>query len=518
MQLLALAVPEFTQVVMNRALPDGALSTLQLVATGAVLVALFLAVSGWIRQRTLLYVTTQIEVSVLRGFLDHLLRLPYVLLRSKTLGELLQTFSGLASAREEFAERALATILDGTMATAFVVAMGVKLPWMTAVILTAVLFMVGLAVLVGRGQARHQALEVKAQARQRGYLAELIAGAATIKAAGAERTGLRRWGNHFALEIGITLNRQRLGLWTEVGLELTRQALGAGLLIWGGSLVLRGELSLGTLFAFVQLSAGFMTAVMGLVGSYLALVVLRPQLSKAEELLAAKTEGWPRPPGATKAHPVRMEDVWYRYGPQQPWVLRGFNLEVPAGGQHTITGPSGAGKTTILRLLAGLDVPERGSVTIGGREPREVRNDLLYLPQFVQLYGGSILDNLRVLSGNAPLPDLQLAAQATGLHAFIETLPMGYGTVLPHGARSLSGGQRQLIAVTAALASHRALLLLDEAMANIDAVAAVLLQTLLAQEQSTVVRVSHEGGRNPGRATQANANPGLDSAKTSIAL
>lgn len=494
LQLLALAMPEITGVVLNQALPDGAWSTLKLVAAGVLLVAAFQAWTGWIRERTLLYLATRLETSAERGFLEHLLRLPFPFLQKKTLGDMLQAFGGLTAARELLAERALGALLDGAMAVVYLVVMGFKILAPTVVVVLVAAAMVGLAVLVGRSQARQQAMEVETQAKERGYLTELIAGVGTMKAAGAERQGLHRWLDRFQQELAFNLKKNRLGLWSEVGLTTLQQAMTVVLLVWGGNLALKGELQIGTLFAFMQLSSGFLGAVFGVVNAYLMMVVLRPQLAKAQEILDVDPEKRSIHTGGGSQElngPVVMEDVWFRYTPDGPWILKGYNLRVEPGEKFTLTGPSGFGKSTILRLLAGLYTPEKGTISIGGLSPQAARHKILYLPQFVQLYGGSIIENLRVLSGGAPLEHLLVASQLTGLHNLVATFPMNYNTVLPHGGRNLSGGQRQLIALTGAMASGRGLMVLDEATANMDRGLSNVAMGLLGTAPWTSVSANH---------------------------
>ncbi len=493
LQLLGLVVPEITGAVMDRALPDRARSTLHLVAVGVVLVAAFQAWIGWVREKVLLFLVTRIDISAERGLLQHLLRLPFPYLDKMTLGERLQAFTGMAGAREVVAERSLAAVLDGFMAIAFVVSMAIKLPAATAVVGVVAMVMAGLAILVGTNQARHQAKEIEASARERGYLSELIAGIGTVKAAGAEEQGLQRWVRRFSAELGHALRRQRLGLWSDVGLETLRQGLSAALLIWGGSLILDGKLQVGTLFAFVQLSTGFLGAAFGLVRTYLLLAVLRPQLAKTQEVLKTTPEkrATRRSASSERALPVIIENVWFRYSPDSQWIARGYSMRFEAGAKEVITGPSGFGKSTILRLLAGLYPPEEGTISIGGMSPNAAANDILYLPQFVNLFSGSIIENLRLLSGGAPVPRLLEGAQLTGLSSLVETLPMKYHTILSPGGKSISGGQRQLIALTAAIASERKLLLLDEAMSNIDPIRSASLRKLLEAIPATIIEARH---------------------------
>jgi ATP-binding cassette, subfamily B, bacterial len=493
LQSLVLVGPEITSAVMNQALPDRARSTLHVLAVGVVLVAAFQASLGWLRDRVLLFLVTRIEVSAERGVLQHLLRLPFPMLDRMTLGDRLQAINGMSGARELVAERTLSAVLDGMLALTVAASMAAKMPAATLVVVVVVLAMAGVAVLIGSAQARHQEREIQAQARERGLLSELVAGIGTIKAAGAERQALGRWVARFEAELSHGLKRQRLGLWSDVGLETLRQALFVTLLVWGGALMLGGELQIGTLLAFLQLSGVFIGSVFGLVRVHVSLAVLRPQLARTQEILRAEpVERSARraAPGA-RGVPVVMEGVWFRHAPEARWIVKGHSASYEAGSKHAITGPSGCGKSTIIRMLAGLYLPEEGSISVGGLSPQAAATDILYLPQFVNLFSGSIVENLRLLSGGAPVARLLQAAERTGLAELVETLPMGYETVLAPGGRNISGGQRQLIALTAAIASDRKLLLLDEALSNLDPIRARSIRKLLDALPATVVEARH---------------------------
>jgi ATP-binding cassette, subfamily B, bacterial len=493
LQLLALVVPHITAAVMNNALPDRARSTLKVIAVGVVLVAAFQAWLGFLRERILLFLTTRVTVSAERGLLMHLLRLPFNVLDRMTMGERLQAITGMSIARELAADRTVAALLDGATAVTFVAAMLVMAAAPTAAVVLVALAMAVIAIAVGTGQARLQAREVVAQAREQSYLSELLNGVATIKASGAEDQGLGRWVQRFAAQRELALRRQRLGTLSDVGLDALRQGLSALILVWGGSLVLDDKLQVGTLFAFVQLASGFLSAIMGFVKTYLSMVVARPQLARTQAVLEQVPQRRPARGSRNRSGgaPVVIEDVWFRYGPDRPWIVKGYSNQVDAGAKQVVTGPSGFGKSTILRMLAGLCVPEEGSISIGGLSPHAATPDILYLPQFVSLYSGSIAENLRILSGGASVSRILKASEATGLSALVDSLPMRYNTVLAPGGRSISGGQRQLIALTAALASGRKLLLLDEALSNIDPIRAAGLRELIESVSATVIEARH---------------------------
>jgi ABC-type bacteriocin/lantibiotic exporter with double-glycine peptidase domain len=502
LQLLALVSPELSGLVLGRALPDGATALLHLAAVSIVAAALFTGGITWFRERVVLSLMTRLEVAVKRSFLDHVLRLGFPQLQRFTTGEFLQAFSGISVARTLFAERALGTLVDGALVIGYLLAMGVKLWAPTLLMLLVSILVAVLALVAGHAQARQQAEEVKAQARQRGYLTELIAGVRTIKAAGAERASHARWLRYFGHELDFTLRRLRIGLWPQVGMDATRQAFSVTMLVWGGYSVLQGSLGLGSMFGFLLLGEAFLRAMAGMVDAGLALLVLKPQLARTAELFAMPTRPCADPGPAGKLEgPVVLTDVWFRYAPDGPYVLREYHLELSAGANLVLEGPSGCGKSTILRLLAGLYVPERGSISLGGRDPERARERLLYLPQFIQIYAGTIMDNLRILSGGATRQRLLEAAALTRFDAVVDALAMRYDTPLPHGGATFSGGQRQLLALTAALASDRDLLLLDEPMANIDQVGAEHMTRLLQSQGRTIICAGHTAQRR-GSATR----------------
>lgn len=494
LQLLALAMPQFTRIAMDRAIPEGAGALLQLVVLGLVLTALGRAWVGWLREQAVLFLESRLETIISRGYLSHLLSLPFPFLNKKTLGDLLQAQAGLGAARDLLTEHLVGAVLDGALALLYLVAMWVSLGGPTLLVVGVSLGLATVTLIIGRMQAAIQRQEVEGRTKEYGYLVELIRGIATLKSAGAEELGVRRWMGHLTAWMGLSLQRQRLGIWSEVGLEGVRQGTSAALLIWGGKLVLDGGLKVGSLMAFLQMASGFLGAVLGLAHAYLGLELLRPQLARVDAILEVDPE--PLPPVQVPATlgPVVLEDVWFRYGEDLPWVLKGYNLRVEPGEKCWLKAPSGFGKSTLLRLMAGLYTPQRGNLTIGGLKPSEVRSRLVYLPQFVQLYGGSVMDNLKLFSGGIPRSKIVEASEASGLASVVEGWPMGYETILSQGGGSFSGGQRQLVALTAVMASDRPLLLLDEAMANLDWLRRSWISDSPWFEGRTLIYASHDAG------------------------
>jgi len=216
---------------------------------------------------------------------------------------------------------------------------------------------------------------------------------------------------------------------------------------------------------------------------------LRAQLDRTNHFLRS-----PRLTGSRTtiegAAEVVIEDVWFRYDDDAPWVLSGYSATIAPGEMLRLSSASGSGKTTLLRLVAGLYEPARGSIRINGIDAARA-GGVAYLPQFPHIFGGTLLDNLRIFSGDAPLDRILRIAVDTGLDEWARTMPMAYDTVLATNGGNVSGGQRQLITLTAVLASDHPLLLLDEPMANLDRAIADRVRRVAARERKTIIYAEH---------------------------
>jgi len=492
LQMIALAVPLTTRVLLDLLEASRAGGRVTAFAIGLIAVAFFRGLVGFSRAQLVLLLESRADLALGRTFFERLLALPYEFLGRKTIGEQLQGFSALAQLRDVATNRVLGALLDAAVALLLPIAMAFLFPKATAVVMVFAVVLALVTVAVGRRQSREQQLEIVAQNEQRSLVVEAVHGIATIKTSSAEGHVISRWRRSFAIELSHALRRQRIGITSEVTSELLVTGLATGVLCWGASLAIRGNLSIGSLIAFSQLMLVFLGAVASLASAYLSAAVLRPQLDPVREVLnavqsaPARREQASHLPGA-----LVLDRISFRYGEDLPWVLRDYSLRIEPGERRAIVAPSGFGKTSILRLVASLYAPQSGNVRIDGcsAQPSAFA---YYMPQAIQLYSGSILQNLRLLSGDAPLEAIFRAADETGLADLVASLPMQYDTMVLPGGGSFSGGQRQLIAITAAAASDRPLLLLDEPASNLDASTRQRLMRCPTLASKTILYAAHE--------------------------
>ena len=500
-QGLGLLGPAVAWLVTDRALPDGAAGLLTVAVLGLVAVAGHGAALGWWRDRVTRSLDQRLRTRANGMMFDALLRSAYAETRGRTVGEGLQ----LLSSAELIAGAALGSglgpllgLFSAAVAWATLCALVPAAAWALAGLALGLLL---LSLPLARNNTRWQGEVLHARAAQQSLLLELLQGGPALRTAGAEHAGARRWLRRLVDEQTATLGQVRAGLWLDVLLEGSLQLTRAGWLAWGGAACVRGDISLGPFLASAMLAEQVMRQAIALSHALMSLTALAPhwrRVNGALQAAAAAAQCATPPQGPARAVPadpgvpaLRLDHLFFRYDPRAPWAVRDHSLEVPAGALVVLSGASGAGKTTLLRLAAGLLTPQQGQVEVFG-QPVQAGSDLIgYLPQEAPLFEGSIASNLRWLAG-CPASQVLAVARRTGLDDWVRTLPMGYATRVSAGGGSFSGGQRQLIALTAVLASDRPLLLLDEPMSQLDRLSRRrILDSGLFQGRTMVV-ISHD--------------------------
>jgi ATP-binding cassette subfamily B protein RaxB len=208
--------------------------------------------------------------------------------------------------------------------------------------------------------------------------------------------------------------------------------------------------------------------------------------------------GGAAPVAAPLVAPVAIEvrNLSFRYADAEPWVLRGLNLEIPAGQCIALTGASGCGKTTLVKVLLGLLEPTEGQVLVDGVPLRQrglarVREAIATVMQDDQLFAGSIADNIAFFAPGADAARIEDCARRAAVHAEIAAMPMGYATLVGDIGSGLSGGQKQRLLLARALYKGPQMLLLDEATSHLDARNEQLVNAAIQQLPMTRVLVAH---------------------------
>lgn len=496
-QLLDLLSPQLTRTLVDGAFPQSSASLVTNLVLGMVLIALLKSWVGWLEQRCVQLLQTRLDAILERGLLLHLMKLPFRYIESRSLGELMQGFQGIVLARSVLTGDALTAALGAVTSMALLVMMSTTMTAPTMFVAAVGIASALLAILAGQRQHRIQQDVVDAQVKEREKAVEIFTHIVTLKAGGATNRAVDAWIALLASARKLAQRSDRLTLGAHVGIDLLGQIQVQALWIWGGLRVMAGSLRLGELLAFILMAALFHSTIGRLAKTFVKLRTVKPHLRETQTLLAQQPIERPRSCPRRAGRPaIEIRNLWFRYASDRPWVFSGFDLRVAPGELHRLDGASGFGKTTLLKLVSGLYEPCDGSISIGGCSPQQARDRMIYLPQHVRMLNASVRDNLRLFSAGAPLQRILRAAELTGLAEMVEQLPMGYDTLIAHGGGNFSGGQRQLVALTAALAADRQILLLDEATANLDALSAGRVMSSSLFQGRTVLCAGH--GRKLG--------------------
>lgn len=405
------------------------------------------------------------------------------------VGRLLTRITNDVDALNEFLTQGLVLILADLVTLVGIVAVMFALNWRLALISLATLPVLGLIVAVYQRAMRSTYRLVRQRlAMINTYLNEQIGGVLVTQLFGREA----RSRAHFAelSEAYVQANVRSVTIFAIfMPTVQLMAAIGTAALLWGGGQgVLAGWASLGTLAAFVQYTTRAFEPIRNLAERY---TILQAAMASAERIFGVlDTEEDVRDPERPAALPspvrgeIALDDVVFGYDPDEP-VLRGISLRIPAGQSVAIVGATGAGKSSLVGLLARFYDVQGGRITLDGVDirtvpQRELRRHVAAVPQDPVCFSGTIASNIRLHSDAIDDERLRWAAELVNAAAFIERLPGGYDHEVRERGANLSIGQRQLLAFARALAFNpEVLLILDEATSSVDTETEALIQGAL---------------------------------------
>ena len=501
LQLFALISPLFFQVVIDKVLVSRTLSTLDVLVIGLVTIAVFETVLGILRTYLFSHTTNRIDVELGARLFRHLLALPISYFQARRVGDSVARVRELENIRTFLTSSALTLVIDLFFTFVFVAVMFLYSPLLTAVVLGAFPFYIGISVAATPFFRQRLDEKFARGAENQAFLVESVTGVETLKAMAVEPQMQRRWEEQLAGYVAASFRVLSLGNTASQTVQLISKLVTAGILYFGAKLVIDGSLTIGELVAFNILAGRVSGPVLRLAQMWQDFHQARLSVARLGDILNTPAE--PTFSTGRAALPairgdVVFEHVNFRYRIDGPEVLHGVSFNVPAGQVVGIVGPSGSGKSTLAKLVQRLYVPESGRVLVDGVDLTMVdsswlRRQLGVVLQENILFNRSIRDNIALAEPGMPIDRVIATAKLAGAHDFILELSNGYDTIVEERGSSLSGGQRQRIAIARALLCEPRIVIFDEATSALDYESERVVQQNMSQIASgrTVLIVAH---------------------------
>ena len=498
-EAINLLMPVGTQLVMDHAIPAGDRGLLTLISAALMFFILLKAATSTLRAWSSLVMSTLINVQWQSGLFDHLLRLPLAFFERRKLGDIQSRFDSLDTLRATFTTSVIGFIMDSIMVVGVFVMMllyGGYLTWIVLCFTTIYIFIR----LVTYGNYRQISEEcLVREARAASYFMETLYGIATVKIQGM--VGIRRahWLNMKidAINSGIKLTRMDL-LFGGINTFVT--ACDQIVILWlGAGLVIDNQMTIGMFVAFSSFRGQFSERVASLTSFLLQLRIMSLHNERIADIaLHEKEEKKPEIEIVAHMGPISLEtnDLSYRYDSQSAPIFSALSLSVAPGESVAITGASGAGKTTLMKVLCGLFEPDSGRVLINGIDIRQIginnyHRMIACVMQDDRLFSGSIRENICGFAEEMDEEWMVECARASHIHDVIMNMPMGYETLIGELGEGLSGGQKQRIFIARALYRKPGILFMDEATSALDSESEHFVNVAIKNMNITRVIIAH---------------------------
>ncbi len=500
LQLLALLLPYVFQLVVDDVLVSYDQSLLLAVCAGLAFLGLFETAINAVRQWGIDVAGAHLSRHLSTGMMQHLLRLPLPFFEKRNIGDILTRMGSMQALQTAMTTTLAGLLVDGVVVICTATVMFFYSPVLGWLVTGSLVLLLCIRLALYPVQRRLQDSLLHQQAREQTHSIETLRAMHSIRSANGEEQRLSTWSVRFTGMLRAGLGLARFNLQTGMLESAIQALLHVGVIYVAATQVLTNPqlFTVGMLFAFLAYKNQFIERANSLVEHVLSCRLLDLHLQRVGDILLAEPELQPSQHTSMEVPTtdITLKGLGFRYGPQDPWVLRNLSCTLPAGRLIAIVGSSGSGKTTLMKLLLGLYSPVEGEVQIGGRPLDRAyaplwRRRLGIVLQEDQLISGTIADNIALLTGDLDLERVQHAAALAGIHEEICLMPMGYLSLVGDLGSSLSSGQKQRLLIARALYRQPEVLFMDEGTAHLDPAREAQLCEVLANLQITRVVVAH---------------------------
>ncbi|MCO4092881.1 MAG: peptidase domain-containing ABC transporter [Sphingorhabdus sp.] len=477
LQAFVLASPYYMQLAIDQALPAFDNDLLTVLALGFGLFTIINAAAAFLRSFVLLVAGTSIGFSLASNIARRLFRLPIDWFEKRQTGDILSRFQSIGPIQNILTQGAVAALVDGVMA---ILTLGLMLWYSPLLAFVALLAFALYAVtrLISFSLEREAQEEaIIASGKEQSMLIETLRSMATLRLSGRETLRHSLWQTRLTDAVNADVRMARIAIWQGTantvifGIEnIVTIWLAVGFVINGAGF------SVGMVFAYIAYKTQFLQKAAALIDQIAAFRMLGLHLERLSDIALSDEDmsfGDNADIETQLKGKIELRDIFYRYAPSEPLVLEGVNLVVEPGEHVAITGPSGGGKSTFVKLLLGLVEPDAGDVLVDGLPLarfgyKSFHSQIAAVMQEDSLFAGSLADNIALFDESIDMERVIAAAVAASIHDDISRMPMQYETLVGDMGSTLSGGQKQRVLLARALYRQPKILIMDEGTAHLD--------------------------------------------------
>ncbi len=499
LQVCSLAAPFYMQWIVDEALVAADLDLITVLGIGFLLLVLMQTAIGAVRSWITTVMATNLNFQWFGNAFSHLMKLPLPYFEKRHLGDIVSRFGSIQTIQHGLTTQAVEAVIDGLLVVGTLTVMLLYSPQLTAVATVAV----GLYALL-RWSIFHALREATAEqiihaAKQQTHFLESARGIQSVRLFGRAEERRIGWMNTLADQFNAELRIAKLSISYQTANSLLFGAERV-VVIWLAALAVADtRFSIGMLFAFISYKDQFSQRLAAMIDKLFDLRMLRLHAERVADIVLTKAEEDLAHSEIDPQHiepSIEVRNLSFRYADGEPWVLNGLNLIIPAGQCVALTGASGCGKTTLVKLLLGLLEPTEGEILIGGIPLKHLGLDnyrqlVGTVMQEDHLFAGSIGDNICFFDPVPSQERIEVSANLAAIHREITAMPMGFNTLVGDIGSGLSGGQKQRVLLARALYKNPRLLVLDEATSHLDVWNEQLVNTAIQQFQLTRIVVAH---------------------------
>lgn len=476
LQFVALAAPFFLQISIDTVFPSFDRDLLLILAVGFGGLAIINFLAAWLRSLILVTFSNSLSYQVIVNLFRHMVRLPLDWFEKRHVGDVVSRFGSTQPISQILSQGMIAALIDGGMAILTLILMLVYSGLLGGIAVAALVIYICIRVAFLQSLKLTNLNVITAMATENTSFIETVRGIAAIKAFGQEGNRQRIWQKTKADAVNANIKLGRLTAAFDAVGQLVL-ALEKVLFVYVAlRLALDAKLSIGMIFAFQAYKDQFLGAGMRLTQAALDYSLIKVHLTRITDIALSKQEGDGRSVLHTSIDfdaPLRLDKVHFRYGAGEADVVRSASIVINPGEMVVLVGPSGGGKTTLMKLMMGLFVPSHGKISIGDNaltslDISRYRSAIGSVAQDDMLYAGSLADNIAFFDPDMDMARIERAARIACIHDDIKAMPLGFDTLVGDMGSTLSGGQKQRVLLARALYPEPKILFIDEGTAHLD--------------------------------------------------